>query len=72
MAKDAVDWTMSNHLFSKKLGVAIMKERNHVMLCDHGDCVDVSRIICEEKFTEMDEIIECENLQSMTRKIGEI
>jgi len=42
-----------------------MKENKSVMYCQHGDCVDVTKIICEDKFTEIDDIIECENLQAM-------
>ena len=44
-----------------------MQER--LMMCNNGDCVDVSRIVCEEKFNKFDEIIECEQLQSMADSV---
>ena len=46
-----------------------MEETRRVMYCNNGDCVDVSRVICEDKFSDIDEIIECEALQSMTKNI---
>jgi hypothetical protein len=43
----------------------MVKTQGSIMLCSNGDCVDVTRVKCEDRFDNVDEIIECEELQKM-------
>ncbi|MFC2133899.1 hypothetical protein ACFLTH_04720 [Bacteroidota bacterium] len=42
--------------------------QQRIMMCYHGDCVDVTKIKCDAKFDNIDEIIECEQMQAFANE----